>query len=129
MPKGHQKSQSNFRGEGHPQRRSRVYYNSEPEEMFDQCTVKDAWTVSTDTNSGATDDLKVTFDVGNKKLTLDIDIGAHFNILSNTSEEKISSIVPISDSNVIINGVGTKVKSYGQMSLPCKDKDAERLLV
>lgn len=97
--------------------------------MFDHCTVQDVWTVSTDTNSGATDDLEVTFDVGNKKLTLDIDSGAHFNILSNTSEEKLSSIVPISDSNVIINGVGTKVKSYGQMSLPCKDKDAERLLV
>lgn len=114
VPKGHQRRRNNFREEGHPPQRLRVYYaedNSEPEEMFDQCTVQDVWTVSTDTNSGATDDLEVTFDVGNKKLTLDIDSGAHFNILSNTSEEKLSSIVPISDSNVIINDVGTKVKS------------------
>lgn len=105
MPIGHQRGRSNFRGEGHPPQRSRVYYaevNCELEEMFDQCTVQDVWTVSTDTNSEATDDLEVTFDVSNKS---------------------------ISNSNVFINGVGTKVKSYGQMSLPCKDKDAERLLV
>lgn len=131
MPKGHQKSRSNFRGEGHPPRRLQVYFaedNSELEEMFDQCTVQDMWTESAH-NSEATDDWEVTFDIGNKKLTLDIDSGAHFNILSNTNAENFSSIVPISDSNVIIIGVGTKGKSYGQIRLPWKDKDAERLLV
>lgn len=80
MPIGHQRGRSNFRGEGHPPQRSRVYYaevNCELEEMFDQCTVQDVWTVSTDTNSEATDDLEVTFDVSNKKLTLDIRISTY----------------------------------------------------
>lgn len=87
-PRGHQRSRRNFRGRGHPPRRSRVYYaedntphsNSELEEMFNQCTVQDVWTASTDTNSESTGDWKVTFDIGNKKLTLDIDSGAQCNI-------------------------------------------------
>lgn len=96
--------------------------------MFNQCTVQDVWTVSTDTNSESTGDWKVAFDVGNKKLILDIDSGAQCNILSKTSAEKFSSIAPITDSNIIINGVGTKVKAFGQISLPCKYKDTERLV-
>lgn len=79
------------------------------EEMFTQCTVQDVWTVSTDTNSESTGDWKVTFDVSNKKLTLDIDSGAQCNILANTSAEKFLSIASITESNVIINGVGRKV--------------------
>lgn len=135
-PRGHQRSRRNFRGRGHPPRRSRVYYaedntphsNSELEEMFNQCTVQDVWTASTDTNSESTGDWKVTFDIGNKKLTLDIDSGAQCNILSKTSAEKFSAVAPITDSNVIINGVSTKVKAFGQISLPCKYKDTERLV-
>lgn len=68
MPKGHQRSRSNFRGEGHPPWRSRVYFaedNSELKEMFDQCTVQDLWSVSTH-NSEATNDWEVTFDMATR---------------------------------------------------------------
>lgn len=66
-PRGHHGSWVNFRERGHPLRSSRVYYaedntpqdNSELEEMFNQCTVKDVWTVITDTNSLTTVDWKV----------------------------------------------------------------------
>lgn len=92
--------------------------------MFNQCTVEDVWIVITDTNSETTGDWKVTFDVDNKKLTLAIDSDAQCNILSKTSAEKFSSITPITDSNinVIIDGGGTKVKAFGQLSFPCKYK-------
>lgn len=63
-----------------------------------------------------------------KKSTLDIDSGVLCNILSKTSADIFLSIATISDSNGIINGVGTKFKAYGQISLPCKYKDTERLI-
>lgn len=69
--------------------------------MFYQCTLQDVWTLITDTNSEATGDRKVTFDDGNKELTLDFDGDAQCNTLSKTSTEKFSSIVSISDSNVL----------------------------
>ena len=71
---------------------------------------------------------KVTFNVRGKKLTLDIDSGAQSNILLKESAEQFSAIAPIRDSDVIISGESTRVKAYGQISLPCKYRNTEKVI-
>ena len=119
------RGRSNFRGRGHghPQH----VYNAEDTptrelgEMFDQCTIKDVCVA----NKGTKDRIsewKVNFNVSEKKFTLDIESGHQCNILSKASVEKFSAIAPITDSDVIISGVSTRVKAYGQISLQCTCK-------
>ena len=73
-------------------------------EMFDQCTVQDVWVAIMSTKDRSSE-WKVTFNVGEKKLTLDIDSGAQCNILSKASGEIFVAIAPITDGDVIISGV------------------------
>ena len=125
------RGRSNFRGRGHGHPQNVYYAEDTPTrelgEMFDQCTVQDVWVAIMSTKDRSSE-WKVTFNVGEKKLTLDIDSGAQCNILSKASAEKFVAIAPITDSDVIISGVSTKVKSYGQINLPCKYRDMEKVI-
>ena len=96
-------------------------------EMFDQCTVQDVWVANIGTKDRSSE-WKVTFNVRVNKRTLDIDSGAQCNILLKENAEQFSAIAPITDSNVIISGESTRVKAYGQISLPCKYRDTVKVI-
>ena len=95
--------------------------------MFDQCIVQDVWVANIGTKDRSSE-WKVSFNVSEKKLTLDIDSGAQCNILSKASAEKFIAITPITDSGVIISGVSTRIISYGQINLPYKYRDMKKVI-
>ncbi|XP_013404021.1 uncharacterized protein K02A2.6, partial [Lingula anatina] len=97
------------------------------EEFEQNCSLTGSDVFTVKNNSENNSNWSANLNVKGKKLMVQLDTGAHCNVISRATAETFRNVAKVKPSDMVITGInGNPTKAYGQITLPCSYNKSPR---